>query len=268
MSIHARVLGVAQDAGVPHIGCDCERCTRFRDAPLLPACLGLVGNEATYLIDATPAIAEQARTLDPSPASFPRTILLTHVHMGHIAGLLQLGKEALNQHTTIHASPKVCDFLLTNAPWNSIPLDLIEFGGRAETRLGCGAWPPTTLEEGLAFEPVPVPHRDEYADTHAFLVSGPERTVLYLPDIDAWEIDLSALLARCDLALLDGSFYSRDELPRQRDIPHPPITETLALLSDEEAAKVRFLHFNHTNTVLDADGPNVLVAVQGETIPL
>ena len=256
MSIHARVLGVAQDAGVPHIGCDCERCARFRDAPLLPACLGLVGNDASYLIDATPAIAEQAHALDRSLASFPAAILLTHCHMGHIAGLLQLGKEALHRETTVHASRMACRFLLDNAPWNHLPLQLVEFEGRR------------ALEKGLEFEPIPVPHRDEYADTHAFLIHGPERTVLYLPDIDAWEIDLSALLARCDLALLDGSFYSRDELPRQRDIPHPPITETLALLSDEEAAKVRFLHFNHTNPVLNEDGPSVLAAVQGETIPL
>jgi pyrroloquinoline quinone biosynthesis protein B len=120
MSIHARVLGVAQDAGVPHIGCECARCERFRGAPLLPAGLGLVGHDATYLIDATPAIAEQARALAPSPAFFPRTILLTHVHMGHIAGLLQLGKEALNQRTNVHASPRVCAFLRANAPWNSV----------------------------------------------------------------------------------------------------------------------------------------------------
>lgn len=252
MTIHARVLGVAQDAGIPHIGCDCERCRRFRDAPLLPACLGLVGNDATYLVDATPAIAQQAHALP----SFPRAILLTHVHMGHIAGLLQLGKEALNRETHVHASPKVCEFLLENAPWNQLPLQFIRFEGRA------------ALEEGLEFEPIPIPHRDENADTHAFLIHGPKHTLLYLPDIDAWEIDLSALLARCDLALLDGSFYSRDELPRQKDIPHPPITETLELLSDEEAAKVRFLHFNHTNPVLDEDGPSVLAAVQGERIPL
>ncbi len=68
--------------------------------------------------------------------------------------------------------------------------------------------------------------------------------------------------------MLDGSFHSASELPRQADVPHPPITETLALLTDEEAAKVRFLHFNHTNPVLDEDGPAVLAAVQGETIPL
>ena len=76
------------------------------------------------------------------------------------------------------------------------------------------------------------------------------------------------MLDRCDLALLDGSFYSGDELPRQADVSHPPITETLVLLTDEEVAKVRFFHFNHTNPVLDEDGPAVSAAVQGETIPL
>jgi len=99
-------------------------------------------------------------------------------------------------------------------------------------------------------------------------VRGPARTILYLPDIDRWTIDIHALLRRCDLALLDGTFYARDELPRQHEVPHPPVEETLDLLSPEEAAKVRFIHLNHTNRLLDPDGPRALVAVQGERITL
>jgi pyrroloquinoline quinone biosynthesis protein B len=124
------------------------------------------------------------------------------------------------------------------------------------------------VTEGIEVESVPVPHRDEYADTVGYFVYGPRRTLLYLPDIDRWEIDLPALLARCDLALLDGTFYRRGELPRQPDVPHPPMEETLDLLAPEDAAKVRFIHLNHTNPVLDPDGPSALVAVQGEEIPL
>ena len=67
--MYARVLGVAQDAGVPHIGCRCAHCERFRGEPLLPACLGIVGDEQTYLIDATPAIAEQVAALPSSPTA-------------------------------------------------------------------------------------------------------------------------------------------------------------------------------------------------------
>ena len=250
--MYARVLGVAQDAGVPHIGCRCAHCERFRDEPLLPTSLGIVGEQDTYLVEATPAIAVQIAALP----SFPGPILLTHAHVGHIAGLLQLGEEAWNRKTTVYASPSLCNFLERNAPWNRLPLELVQTTGTLE------------LEPGLNVEWIPVPHRGVASDTNAFRIAGPERTLLYLPDIDEWSIDIHALLEGVDWALLDGSFYSADELPRQADVPHPPMTETLAMLRADERAKVKFTHLNHTNPVLGYDGPEVVVAVQGEDIPL
>ena len=256
MKIHARVLGIAQDAGVPHAGCSCPRCEGHRAAPLYPACLGLVG-QRTYLIDATPAFPDQIRML---PA-FPAGVLLTHTHMGHVAGLLQLGEEACDaQGVDVYATPAVCEFLAENEPWRRLVL-------RSNIRLvSQDAGASVHLEEGLEVESFAVHHRD--LDTVGYFVRGARRTLLYLPDIDRWDVDLPALLDRCDLALLDGSFYTRDELPRQGEIPHPPITETLDLLAPEDAAKVRFTHFNHTNPVLDPDGPSVLAAVQGDTFAL
>ncbi|MHC4930646.1 MAG: MBL fold metallo-hydrolase [Planctomycetota bacterium] len=241
--MRARVLGIAQDAGVPHPGCSCGNCEHFRSEPLLPACLGLVGEAASssYLIDATPAIGEQIRHL---PA-FPGGILLTHAHMGHIGGLLQLGPESMNTRgMPVHATPALCNFLSTNGPW-----ELLERRGNIQlTEHEPGArW---ELEPGLSVESLLVPHRNEYADTVGYLVSDEERTLLYLPDIDRWEIDPGALVDRCDLALLDGTFASAAELPRQREVPHPPIEETLKLLSPEQARKVRFIHLNHTNPKL------------------
>ena len=102
----------------------------------------------------------------------------------------------------------------------------------------------------------------------AFFVKGPKKTLLYLPDVDHWGPDFDTLLSRCDLALLDGTFYSGDELSRQEEVPLPAIAATLDRLAPEDAAKVRFIHFNHTNPVLDENGPSVLAAVQGETIEL
>ena len=101
----------------------------------------------------------------------PKAILLTHVHMGHIAGLLQLGREAMQLRVRLHATSRVCAFLRDNAPWNALDLELREIAGRF------------TLEPGLDIEAVPVPHRDEHSDTVAYLVFGPKRTLLYLPDI-------------------------------------------------------------------------------------
>jgi len=254
--VHARVLGIAQDAGVPHIGCACPRCERFRDAPLFPACLGLVG-ERTYLIDATPALPAQARMLP----SFPVAILLTHAHMGHVAGLWQLGEEALGARgIAVHAPPGVCAFLDGNDPWRRMVRrgNLVLSADAPGTRVA--------LEDGLCATSFAVNHRG--GETVGYVVEGPSRRLLYLPDIDRWDLDLHELLAPCDLALLDGTFYSRDEIGRQEDVPHPPIEETFDVLTAEETAKVRFFHLNHTNPVLDPQGPGVLVAVQGDTIPL
>ena len=259
MTVHARVLGIAQDAGVPHTGCGCPRCERYRDRPLLPACLGIVGEHGCYLIDATPALAEQLRIL---PA-LPEALLLTHLHMGHVGGLLQFGREALAASAMpLHATPSVCGFLETNGPWEL----MIRDGHLRPVPHAPGER--FELEPGLEAEAIEVPHRNEYGDTVAFLVHGPNRRLLYLPDIDHWGIDPNELVARCDLALIDGTFYSFDELPRQDDVPHPPIEATLARLTAESLAKVRFIHFNHTNPVLDPDGPEVAVAMQGEEIEL
>ena len=58
---------------------------------------------------------------------------------------------------------------------------------------------------------------------------------------------------------LDGTFFAQCELPGRdmRGIPHPEIVESMdrfESLSDAGKAKVRFIHFNHTNPVLEVDG--------------
>jgi pyrroloquinoline quinone biosynthesis protein B len=192
--------------------------------------------------------------------AFPSAILHTHTHMGHVAGLWQLGDEALGARgLPVLAPPGVCAFLRGNEPWRRL----------VERNLALQPVAPGTgmeLEEGVKVSSFAVLHRG--GETVGYLVEGPRRRIVYLPDIDAWTIDLHALLAQCDLALLDGTFFARGEIGRQGDVPHPPISETLDLLAPEEAAKVRFLHLNHTNPVLDAEGPVAVLAVQGDMIPL
>jgi pyrroloquinoline quinone biosynthesis protein B len=55
---------------------------------------------------------------------------------------------------------------------------------------------------------------------------------------------------------LDGTFYSDKELPGRNmaEIPHPFILESMALFKDlpkTEKEKIWFIHFNHTNPLLD-----------------
>jgi pyrroloquinoline quinone biosynthesis protein B len=109
-----------------------------------------------------------------------------------------------------------------------------------------------TVLDGVRFTPVPVPHRDEVADTVGYVIASGKR-VVYVPDTDSWTDAIIKEVAEADIALIDGSFYSKDELPRFEDVPHPPITETLDLLETSDT-ELYFTHLNHTNPS-QADGP-------------
>ena len=57
-----------------------------------------------------------------------------------------------------------------------------------------------------------------------------------------------------DIALLDGSFASPDEIPGRstEDIRHPMIGATRELLAGSPS-EVWFIHLNHTNRQIEAD---------------
>jgi pyrroloquinoline quinone biosynthesis protein B len=110
-----------------------------------------------------------------------------------------------------------------------------------------------------------VPHRDEFSDTMAFVIRGPRSAVLYVPDTDGWATwtrPLPRFLEeeKVDVALLDATFYSPDELP-DRDVSkirHPLITQSMELLGPQVKSgrlRVLFTHLNHSNPALDPEGP-------------
>jgi pyrroloquinoline quinone biosynthesis protein B len=144
-------------------------------------------------------------------------------------------------------------FLEQNGPWNL----LVETGAIELHTLVPGA--EVELAPDLTLTPLAVPHRDEFSDTLAFIVRGPSRSALYLPDIDQWERwerPLEDVLAEVDVALIDGTFYDERELPgRDRSqFPHPPMLATLERLRAapvELRSRVLFTHLNHTNPACD-----------------
>lgn len=265
----AVVLGTAQDAGVPQVNCFTGHCARVRagtvEQPLV-ACLGLVDRDRRWLIDATPdLVAQVGRLLAPEGRARPEVtgrtvplhehlhgIFLTHAHMGHYTGLAQLGKEgAAPSGVPVWCSPAMAAFLRTNAPWRALAeaghIDLREVEPGSRVR----------LSDRLEVEPFAVVHRDEYADTRGYIVHGPDARLLYVPDADVWDgwaEPFESLLDRVDLALVDGSFWSHDELGHraQGDIPHPPISRTIERLAERAGRPpVWFIHLNHTNPLWD-----------------
>ncbi len=122
------------------------------------------------------------------------------------------------------------------------------------------------LTSDLSVQPVLVPHRDELSDTLAFVVRGSRRRLFYCPDIDSWaqwSYYLPNFLADIDIALLDGTFFSGNELPGRNiaEIPHPLVTETAAMLTGT-ACDVQFIHLNHSNPLLKPGPEQIWLAAQ------
>jgi pyrroloquinoline quinone biosynthesis protein B len=198
--------------------------------------------------------------------------------MGHYAGLLQLGREAMGaQGMPVYVMPKMKAFLETNAPWSQ----LVSLGNIKLILMEADI--PIQLATDLRVTPLKVPHRDEFSETVGFRIETAEKSLLFIPDIDKWPLwdrDIRSEVARVDVALLDATFYEDGELPNRNmsEIPHPFVSETISLfssLSASEKRKVKFIHFNHTNPLI-FEGPErnqvknlgFGVATEGERIEL
>jgi len=267
--VQVLVLGTAQDGGLPHIGCFCPHCRKARGDPRFSrfiVSLGILdpGEGKAFLVDVSPDIREQTWMLAGRfPGKIekerwvPDGILLTHAHIGHYAGLVFYGYEGQSTHELpVFCSIRMANFLSSNGPWDQMVRRKNLLLRTVES--DC----PFSLTPRISVTPMQVPHRDEYTDTLAFKIKGPERTLLYIPDIQSWEAwgrSISDEVKAADVSLLDGTFFSPEELP-SRDISaigHPFIEQSVRLLRGavrESGNRVFFTHLNHTNPVLDRTG--------------
>uniref|UniRef100_UPI004048BFF5 MBL fold metallo-hydrolase n=1 Tax=Algoriphagus sp. TaxID=1872435 RepID=UPI004048BFF5 len=262
-SQYITVLGIAQDGGYPQAGCTAEHCLRHwrgEEDKRHVVSLGLTDQASgqNWLFEATPDFTTQLQQLQQASGSTNFSgIFLTHAHMGHYAGLLQLGREAMGaKGIPVYVMPRMKKFLENNAPWSQlVALGNIKLILMEQDK-------PIQLTPTLRVRPLQVPHRDEFSETVGFRIETSEKSLLFIPDIDKWplwEKDIRAEVARVEVALLDATFYQEGELPNRNmsEIPHPFVAETIALFSPLPAAekrKVKFIHFNHTNPLM-LEGP-------------
>jgi pyrroloquinoline quinone biosynthesis protein B len=258
------VLGIAQDAGYPQVGCQGECCRRAWADPQRrrhATSLALVdgATKQRWLLECTPAITDQLHRLNElAPADADRLgldgILLTHAHIGHYAGLMYIGREAVGaQGQPVYVMPRMQEFLTTSGPWRQlVTLGNVDLRPMKENQR-------LKLSDNLSITPFLVPHRDEFSETVGFLIEGSGKKVLFIPDIDKWDRwdrNLEVEIARVDMALIDATFFDGNELPGRdmSEIPHPFVVETMKRLDGlkaDEKAKVHFIHLNHTNPLLD-----------------
>lgn len=256
------VLGVAQDGGYPQAGCEKACCAPVWVNPQLGryvSCLGLVepASARRWMFDATPDFRAQLRWLQQQPPALATKpldgIFVTHGHIGHYSGLMNLGREVMGaQHVKVYAMPQMQGFVRQYGPWNQLlKLSNIDLQALAADSV-------IQLSSQLRVIPFKVPHRAEYTETVGFRIEGPRRKVVFIPDIDKWELwerRIETVIESADVVLLDATFYADGEIPGRpmKDIPHPFIEETmqrLAKLPANERNKVYFIHLNHTNPAL------------------
>ncbi|GHH99834.1 MBL fold metallo-hydrolase [Neobacillus kokaensis] len=258
------VLGTAQDAGLPHPNCFCKNCTEALRNPKfrrLAASLAIVhpNEKAWHLIDASPDLKEQMARLQMKYGMEGRlmeSIFLTHAHLGHYPGLLFLGREAIGaSRIPVMAGTKMKHLLEDQAPWSQ----LTKLGNINLQEIYDGEI--VEIAPSVTITPIDVPHRNEFSETFAFWIEGPNKKVLYVPDIDRWhewDKDLWKVCKEADICLLDGTFHSEKDLERigrdYREIPHPLMTETMDRLQDlAEETEIYFTHLNHSNPAIDLD---------------
>lgn len=259
------ILGTIQDAGSPQIGCKKTCCKDLFDNPdknRQIVSLGLIDshNDKTYLFEATPDIVRQMKRLTQlerdSNNELADGIFLTHAHIGHYTGLMFLGKEAMDaKQASVYTMPRMTDFLINNGPWSQLVLrENIELKEMQHQKV-------IELSKSITVTPFLVPHRDEYSETVGFKIIGPNKSALFIPDIDKWhkwDKNIIEEIKKVDFAFLDAAFYSGKEIDNRdiSQIPHPFIIESLETFKDlsaQEKSKIIFIHFNHTNPVINSN---------------
>ncbi|MFT4892410.1 MAG: pyrroloquinoline quinone biosynthesis protein B [Candidatus Nanohaloarchaea archaeon] len=242
------VLGNAQDGGVPHLGCSCDLCKQARDDPSKSKRISSImieegegdNSNAKYLIDATPDIRYQIE------GDYIDGIFLSHEGLGHMTGLLFLGKESYDyEGIPVYTSEKNNDFLEKNDPYRflkdrgNIEVNEIEDGDEQQLMNGC-------------VEIIETEHPQVETDNFCFMIHGETRKLFYISDIHEWSHKIIEKVKEADVAILDGTFWSADEIGRYEEVPHPTITTTMEKMKEVET-DIYFTHLNHTNPAYRED---------------
>ncbi|MDW3650148.1 MAG: MBL fold metallo-hydrolase [Bacteroidia bacterium] len=257
--INLEILGIAQDAGFPQANCEKSCCAAVWKKPDLEqkvVSLGLLDSHKgkRFIFEATPDFSRQLQiSKERLPNSELSGVFLTHAHIGHYTGLMYLGHEVMGaKGVPVFVMPRMKEYLSNHGPWDQLVryenIDLQEM--KADSLMA--------ISDSLFVKPLLVPHRDEYSETVGYMIYGPSKKAFFVPDINKWSIwetDIKDIIREVDYAFVDATFYDDSELPGRniKDIPHPFIIESMEIfkdLSPEEKSRVYFIHFNHTNPVM------------------
>ncbi|MCW5626972.1 MAG: pyrroloquinoline quinone biosynthesis protein PqqB [Burkholderiales bacterium] len=278
-----RVLGAAAGGGFPQWNCNCPNCDGLRKGTLrakarTQSSIAVSGDDVDWvLFNASPDILAQIQrfgALQPARGirdTGIRSIVLMDGQIDHTTGLLMLRE---GQPLEIHCTDMVREDMTTGNPLFNI--------------LGhyCGVdWHPMPTAPGnaftvtggndLSFTAVPLkskappysPHRNDphEGDNVGMRITDTRtgRTAFYAPGLGEIEPHLKPYLEAADVVMVDGTFWTDDEMvrlgvskKRAREIGHLPQSGAggmMDVLDGLKASRKILIHINNTNPILNED---------------
>lgn len=280
-----RVLGSAAGGGFPQWNCNCPNCDGVRRGtvraqPRTQSSIAVtVDGKVWVLFNASPDLLTQIKAFpELQPARALRdtgiaSVVLIDAQIDHTTGLLMLRE---GKPLEIYCTDMVREDLTTGNPLFNI---LGHFCGvnwhRIDTAPGSGFTIPAV--PGLRFTAVPLrskappysPHREDPHEGDNIGVriedTASGRNVFYAPGLGEIEPHLKSLLEEADCIMVDGTFWTDDEMvrlgiskKRAREIGHLPQSGPGGMISVMDGlAKPRkiLIHINNTNPILVEDSP-------------
>ncbi|MEZ5661934.1 MAG: pyrroloquinoline quinone biosynthesis protein PqqB [Burkholderiaceae bacterium] len=281
-----RVLGSSAGGGFPQWNCNCPNCDGLRqgrvNARARTQSSIAISQDGTdwLLVNASPDILQQVReSPELQPARQIRdsgiaAVLLMDAQIDHVTGLLMLRER--RSALPLLATPEVISDISDGFPLTRI---LSHYCGTALRELSLDGRPVSLPElPGLEIRTVslrsqPPPYspfrgRPRPGDNIGLIARNPVtgRQVFYAPGLAEVDADLLALMASCAVVLVDGTFWTHDEMQRlglssktALEMGHLPQSGPGGMIEQLDrlppGTRKILIHINNTNPMLVEDSP-------------
>lgn len=273
-----RVLGSAAGGGVPQWNCACDNCSAARAGrrpPRTQSGLAVSADgERWLLLNCSPDIGAQIEAFAPLQPRTPRGtpiggMLFTDANVDHLGGLVTLRqhgergfivRSSAAVRAIAAAQPAFAPFSQPPHRWLEVPLDALCEAASKDDIVG------NQLAVRAFCVPGTTPGYDGRRRLSGAVVAyeiselDGKNHLLFAPVFAAVDAVLYAAIASAQVAFVDGTFYTDDELisqhlleKRAESLGHQSVAGeagTLQRLRDA-GTRVIFTHLNNSNPMLD-----------------